>query len=65
MKVLQSIIEQAWENRALLQEEKTTSAIRNAKNGQEFVEKVKNEIGIEIIKFFFQLFSFEITYVSF
>ena len=29
MKVLQSIIEQAWENRALLQEEKTTSAIRN------------------------------------
>ena len=29
MNNLQSIIEAAWENRALLQEEKTTSAIRN------------------------------------
>jgi len=28
MNELQSIIEQAWENRALLQEEKTTRAIR-------------------------------------
>lgn len=28
MSTLQTIIEQAWENRALLQEEKTTTAIR-------------------------------------
>ena len=28
MKALQTIIEQAWENRALLQEETTTAAIR-------------------------------------